>query len=165
MHLRKPFRRRVWFLQHDPRVLRVRAPSDRSCQEIVIGAEVRVPLSVFYGSELRLTDLVRRLLLELRSEFHYCVLRVRALQLTSRVVTLWYRAPELLLGATEYGPAIDLWSAGCILTKLFAGKPIMPGCTEVKQMHKIFKLRGSPSEDYWRRATLPLATREEGEKP
>ncbi|CAN7053084.1 unnamed protein product [Brassica rapa subsp. trilocularis] len=80
------------------------------------------------------------------------------LQLTSRVVTLWYRAPELLLGATEYGPAIDLWSAGCILTELFAGKPIMPGRTEVEQMHKIFKLCGSPSEDYWKRATLPLAT-------
>ncbi|RID55813.1 hypothetical protein BRARA_G03054 [Brassica rapa] len=80
------------------------------------------------------------------------------IQLTSRVVTLWYRAPELLLGATEYGPAIDLWSAGCILTELFAGKPIMPGRTEVEQMHKIFKLCGSPSEDYWRRETLPLAT-------
>lgn len=51
--------------------------------------------------------------------------------LTSRVVTLWYRAPELLLGATEYGPAIDLWSAGCILAELYAGKPIMPGRTEV----------------------------------
>ncbi|KAL0877848.1 hypothetical protein Bca101_027554 [Brassica carinata] len=80
------------------------------------------------------------------------------MQLTSRVVTLWYRAPELLLGASEYGPAIDLWSAGCILAELFAGKPIMPGRTEVEQMHKIFKLCGSPSEDYWRRATLPLAT-------
>jgi cyclin-dependent kinase 12/13 len=51
--------------------------------------------------------------------------------LTSRVVTLWYRAPELLLGATEYGAAIDLWSTGCILAELFAGKPIMPGRTEV----------------------------------
>ena len=51
--------------------------------------------------------------------------------LTSRVVTLWYRAPELLLGATEYGVAIDLWSAGCILAELFVGKPIMPGRTEV----------------------------------
>lgn len=51
--------------------------------------------------------------------------------LTSRVVTLWYRAPELLLGATEYGAAIDLWSTGCILAELFYGKPIMPGRTEV----------------------------------
>jgi len=51
--------------------------------------------------------------------------------LTSRVVTLWYRPPELLLGATDYGVAVDLWSAGCILAELFAGKPIMPGRTEV----------------------------------
>ncbi|VAI45935.1 unnamed protein product [Triticum turgidum subsp. durum] len=51
--------------------------------------------------------------------------------LTSRVVTLWYRPPELLLGATEYGVAVDLWSTGCILAELLAGKPIMPGQTEV----------------------------------
>ncbi|RZS17748.1 hypothetical protein BHM03_00049931 [Ensete ventricosum] len=52
-------------------------------------------------------------------------------QMTSRVVTLWYRAPELLLGAIDYGVGIDLWSAGCILAELLAGKPIMPGRTEV----------------------------------
>jgi serine/threonine protein kinase len=52
-------------------------------------------------------------------------------QLTSRVVTLWYRAPELLLGATEYGVGVDLWSTGCILAELLAGKSIMPGRTEV----------------------------------
>jgi serine/threonine protein kinase len=51
--------------------------------------------------------------------------------LTSRVVTLWYRPPELLLGATNYGAAVDLWSAGCILAELLSGKPIMPGRTEV----------------------------------
>ncbi|KAF1875305.1 hypothetical protein Lal_00007921 [Lupinus albus] len=78
--------------------------------------------------------------------------------LTSRVVTLWYRAPELLLGATEYGSGIDLWSVGCILSELLVGKPIMPGRTEVEQMHKIFKLCGSPSEDYWQRTKLPHAT-------
>ncbi|RWR71894.1 putative serine/threonine-protein kinase [Cinnamomum micranthum f. kanehirae] len=78
--------------------------------------------------------------------------------LTSRVVTLWYRPPELLLGATYYGVAVDLWSAGCILAELLAGKPIMPGRTEVEQMHKIFKLCGSPSEDYWRRLKLQNAT-------
>ncbi|GAV84971.1 Pkinase domain-containing protein [Cephalotus follicularis] len=78
--------------------------------------------------------------------------------LTSRVVTLWYRAPELLLGATQYGVAIDLWSTGCILAELFAGKPIMPGSTEVEQLHKILKLCGSPSEDYWRKAKFCDAT-------
>ncbi|KAI4324247.1 hypothetical protein L6164_023801 [Bauhinia variegata] len=74
--------------------------------------------------------------------------------LTSRVVTLWYRAPELLLGATSYGPAVDLWSVGCIIGELFAGKPIMAGRTEVEQLHKTFKLCGSPTEDYLQKAKL-----------
>ncbi|XVE49938.1 hypothetical protein DITRI_Ditri01bG0122100 [Diplodiscus trichospermus] len=74
--------------------------------------------------------------------------------MTSRVVTLWYRPPELLLGASHYGIAIDLWSAGCILGELYSGKPILPGKTEVEQLHKIFKLCGSPSEEYWRKAKL-----------
>ncbi|CAN1235582.1 Probable serine/threonine-protein kinase At1g09600 [Linum perenne] len=85
--------------------------------------------------------------------------------LTSRVVTLWYRAPELLLGATQYGAGIDLWSAGCILAELFAGKHIMPGRTEVEQMHKIFKLCGSPSEKYWRRTRFPHATSFKPQQP
>ncbi|CAA0833588.1 Probable serine/threonine-protein kinase [Striga hermonthica] len=78
--------------------------------------------------------------------------------LTSRVVTLWYRPPELLLGATDYGVAVDLWSSGCILAELFARKPIMPGRTEVEQLHKIFKLCGSPSEEYWKKSKLLHAT-------
>lgn len=52
--------------------------------------------------------------------------------LTSRVVTLWYRAPELLLGSTDYGVGIDLWSAGCLLAEMFVGRAVMPGRTEVK---------------------------------
>lgn len=59
--------------------------------------------------------------------------------LTSRVVTLWYRPPELLLGATSYGVSVDLWSAGCILAELYAGKPIMQGRTEVLS-HWLFTL-------------------------
>ncbi|CAI9272690.1 unnamed protein product [Lactuca saligna] len=75
-----------------------------------------------------------------------------------RVVTLWYRPPELLLGATDYGVDVDLWSAGCILAELFAGKSIMPGRIELEQLHKIFKLCGSPSEEYLRKSMLPHAT-------
>ncbi|KAH0452411.1 hypothetical protein IEQ34_019710 [Dendrobium chrysotoxum] len=78
--------------------------------------------------------------------------------LTSRVVTLWYRPPELLLGATDYGVAVDLWSAGCILAELLAGKPILPGRTEVEQLHKIFKLCGSPPEDFWKKSKLSQST-------
>ncbi|PIN16039.1 Cdc2-related protein kinase [Handroanthus impetiginosus] len=78
--------------------------------------------------------------------------------MTSRVVTLWYRPPELLLGATYYGVGVDLWSAGCILAELFAGKPIMTGRTEVEQLHRIFKLCGSPCDEYWKKSKLPHAT-------
>ncbi|KAL6960804.1 [pyruvate dehydrogenase (acetyl-transferring)] kinase [Sarracenia purpurea var. burkii] len=78
--------------------------------------------------------------------------------LTSRVVTLWYRPPELLLGSTNYGSSVDLWSVGCVFAELFIGKPILKGRTEVEQLHKIFKLCGSPSDDYWKKSKLPLAT-------
>ncbi|KAK4585406.1 hypothetical protein RGQ29_022887, partial [Quercus rubra] len=79
--------------------------------------------------------------------------------LTNRVVTLWYRAPELLLGSTDYGIGIDLWSAGCLLAEMFSGRPIMPGRTEVEQLHRIFRLCGSPSVDYWKIMKLPTSFR------
>jgi cyclin-dependent kinase 9 len=44
---------------------------------------------------------------------------------TNRVVTLWYRPPELLLGSRQYGPSIDIWGAGCIMTELFIKSPVM----------------------------------------
>uniref|UniRef100_A0A2P2KTN3 Protein kinase domain-containing protein n=3 Tax=Rhizophora mucronata TaxID=61149 RepID=A0A2P2KTN3_RHIMU len=78
--------------------------------------------------------------------------------LTSRVVTLWYRPPELLLGSTDYGASVDLWSVGCIFAELLIGKPILQGRTEVEQLHKIFKLCGSPRDEYWRKSKLPHAT-------
>uniref|UniRef100_A0A6V7QUZ4 [RNA-polymerase]-subunit kinase n=1 Tax=Ananas comosus var. bracteatus TaxID=296719 RepID=A0A6V7QUZ4_ANACO len=78
--------------------------------------------------------------------------------MTSQVVTLWYRPPELLLGATYYGVGVDLWSVGCILAELLTGEPIFPGRTEVEQLHKIFKLCGTPSEDYWTKLKLPHTT-------
>ncbi|KAL1343456.1 hypothetical protein HN51_029846 [Arachis hypogaea] len=79
--------------------------------------------------------------------------------LTSRVVTLWYRAPELLLGATDYGVGIDLWSAGCLLAEMFTGIPLMPGRTEVEQLHRIFRLCGTPSEEYWKKFKISASFR------
>lgn len=78
--------------------------------------------------------------------------------LTSRVVTLWYRPPELLFGSTNYGAYVDMWSAGCVFAELLIGKPILKGKTEVEQLHKIFKLCGSPPDDYWKKSKLPHAT-------
>ncbi|CAL5092818.1 unnamed protein product [Urochloa decumbens] len=80
-----------------------------------------------------------------------------AAPLTSRVVTLWYRPPELLLGATAYDPSVDLWSAGCVFAEMHARRPVLPGRTEVEQIHKIFKLCGSPPETFWRRPGLAHA--------
>ncbi|KAH0681281.1 hypothetical protein KY290_023433 [Solanum tuberosum] len=69
--------------------------------------------------------------------------------LTNRVITLWYRPPELLLGATKYGPAVDMWSVGCIFAELLFGKPILPGKNEPEQLNKIFELCGTPDEINW----------------
>jgi cyclin-dependent kinase 12/13 len=68
---------------------------------------------------------------------------------TNRVITLWYRPPELLLGATQYGPQIDMWSAGCIFAELLLRKPILPGKNEFEQIDFIFKLLGTPDEQSW----------------
>ncbi|KAM7277466.1 hypothetical protein ACFE04_019332 [Oxalis oulophora] len=69
--------------------------------------------------------------------------------LTNRVITLWYRPPELLLGATKYGPSVDMWSVGCIFAELINGKPILPGKDEKEQILKIYDLCGFPDETIW----------------
>ncbi|XP_048345238.1 cyclin-dependent kinase 11B-like [Sphaerodactylus townsendi] len=68
---------------------------------------------------------------------------------TPVVVTLWYRAPELLLGAKEYSTAIDMWSVGCIFGELLTQKPLFPGESEIDQINKVFKDLGTPSEKIW----------------
>jgi len=68
---------------------------------------------------------------------------------TLNVVTLWYRAPELLLGAKEYTTAIDMWSVGCIFAELISKQPLLQGKTEIDQIDKIFKLLGTANEKIW----------------
>ncbi|KAF9510838.1 hypothetical protein BS47DRAFT_1373238 [Hydnum rufescens UP504] len=68
---------------------------------------------------------------------------------TNRVITLWYRPPELLLGATVYGPEVDMWSVGCIMLELFTKKPIFQGNDEIHQLETIYKLMGTPSVEEW----------------
>ncbi|KAK9934430.1 hypothetical protein M0R45_021575 [Rubus argutus] len=68
---------------------------------------------------------------------------------THLVVTLWYRAPELLLGAREYSTAIDMWSLGCIMAELLSKEPLFNGKSEFEQLDKIFKILGTPNETIW----------------
>ena len=78
---------------------------------------------------------------------------------TNRVVTLWYRCPELLLGAQRYGPGIDMWSAGCILAELLLNQPLLPGPTEPDQLVMIWNWCGTPdaTPNQWETAQdLPL---------
>lgn len=68
---------------------------------------------------------------------------------THEIVTLWYRAPEVLLGATHYAPAVDIWSIACIMAELARKQAIFPGDSELQQLLHIFKLLGTPSEEVW----------------
>ncbi|RHZ87256.1 hypothetical protein Glove_38g36 [Diversispora epigaea] len=76
---------------------------------------------------------------------------------SNRVVTLCYRSPELCLGATNYGPEIDLWSVGCMMMELTTRKLLFPGWDEISQLGMVFKLMGAPSTNEWpEMVDLPL---------
>merc|ERR1719379_160626 len=71
---------------------------------------------------------------------------------THEVVTLWYRAPEILLGSERYSVPVDLWSVGCIMGEMATGLPLFPGDSEIDTIFKIFQKLGTPTEKDW--ATL-----------
>lgn len=68
---------------------------------------------------------------------------------THEVVTLWYRAPEILLGARKYSTPVDIWSIGCIFAEMVMRTPLFPGDSEIDQLHKIFQALGTPTEEMW----------------
>lgn len=69
---------------------------------------------------------------------------------TNRVITIWYRSPELLLGETQYGPSVDVWSAACVLVEIFTRHAIFPGDGgEINQLDKIYNVLGTPSRSEW----------------
>jgi len=70
-------------------------------------------------------------------------------RITYKVVTLPYRAPELLFGAREYGVGVDIWSIGCIMAELMARKIFLPGTSDEDQLGKIFWMFGTPTEKEW----------------
>jgi serine/threonine protein kinase len=68
---------------------------------------------------------------------------------SNEVVTLWYRAPDVLLGSRTYNTSIDIWSAGCIMAEMYTGRPLFPGTTNEDELMKIFRFMGTPSERSW----------------
>ena len=68
---------------------------------------------------------------------------------TQLVVTLWYRAPELLLDEGVYSPAIDVWSMGCIMAELLTRKPLFKGKSELELIDKVFAVLGTPTDEVW----------------
>jgi len=68
---------------------------------------------------------------------------------THEVVTLWYRAPDVLMGSRKYSTPVDIWSVGCILAEMINGRPLFPGSTEQDQVTRIFKTLGTPNDRQW----------------
>lgn len=70
-------------------------------------------------------------------------------KITREVVTLWYRAPELLLGSDHYSTPVDLWSVACIFAEMAAYRPLFPGDSEIDQLFRIFRVCGTPDDRIW----------------
>ncbi|KAL4187538.1 hypothetical protein AMTRI_Chr09g39500 [Amborella trichopoda] len=68
---------------------------------------------------------------------------------THEVVTLWYRAPEILLGSRHYSTPVDVWSVGCIFAEMVNQRPLFPGDSEIDELFKIFRILGTPNEETW----------------
>lgn len=68
---------------------------------------------------------------------------------SSEVVTLWYRAPEIILGSLEYSTPIDIWAIGCIFVEIVTKKPLFEGDSEIDQLYRIFRILGTPNEENW----------------
>jgi cyclin-dependent kinase 2 len=66
---------------------------------------------------------------------------------THEVVTLWYRAPEILLGCRQYSTPVDIWSVGCIFAEMAHKRPLFAGDSEIDQLFKIFRVLGTPTEE------------------
>ncbi|KAG2195192.1 hypothetical protein INT47_006723 [Mucor saturninus] len=68
---------------------------------------------------------------------------------THQVITLWYRAPEILLGSEHYSTAVDMWSVGCIMAEMMTLSPIFPGDSQIDQLFRIFQHLGTPTKEMW----------------
>ena len=76
--------------------------------------------------------------------------KVNNLNFTVRVVTRWYRAPELILGQPRYTEVIDVWSIGCFIAEMFIGNPLFRGRSDLDQIQVIFEKLGVPTDQTWK---------------
>ncbi|XP_013916504.1 PREDICTED: cyclin-dependent kinase 12-like, partial [Thamnophis sirtalis] len=100
---------------------------------------IKCPLLFFCSGQIKLADFGLARLYSSEESRPY----------TNKVITLWYRPPELLLGEERYTPAIDVWSCGCILGELFTKKPVFQANLELSQLELISRLCGSPCPAVW----------------
>jgi cyclin-dependent kinase-like len=83
---------------------------------------------------------------------------------TDYVATRWYRAPELLVGDTQYGTSVDVWAIGCVFAEMLTGRPLWPGKSDIDQLYNIVKTQGAltqrhvhifSSNSYFRDVKIP----------
>jgi CTD kinase subunit alpha len=95
---------------------------------------------VSHKGQIKLADFGLARFYDMDKQLHY----------TNRVVTIWYRAPELLYGQTEYGPPIDVWAAACVIVEIFTKHAIFPGSgRELNQLLKLWEILGFPTAEEW----------------
>jgi serine/threonine protein kinase len=83
------------------------------------------------------------------ADFAYVRMMPCQYEYSTRVITLWYRCPEILLGKKDYTSAVDIWSVGCIYAEMLHGHPLFAGLSEIDQLFKIFSKLGTPSQEDW----------------
>lgn len=148
------------FLEHDLKTLQEDMPEPFLASEIkTILRQLASAVDFLHGEHIMHRDLkTSNILLNNRGELKLADFGMARISppadnpyapLTQLVVTLWYRAPELLLGSTNYDYSIDMWSLGCIFGELLQKEALLTGKNEVDQLSKIFALCGLPSETTW----------------
>lgn len=115
---------------------------DLKPQNLLVSADGHIKLADFglaktYDFEMRLTSVVSELNRECLMTLCLFILKSNKNQCNQQVVTLWYRAPEVLL-VQPYNSAVDIWSCACIIAELFSRRPLFPGNSDVNQLEKIF---------------------------
>jgi len=125
------------------------------------------PGGMAIGNQLKASDEKTKVEEKMRQELMQELKKTKELrknmkrQLTGHVVTRWYRAPELILLEKDYGPAIDMWSVGCIFAELLLRRPFLQGNqSDINQLNTIFRVFGTPTDENWPdHKALPLPSR------